>query len=200
MAYFGVCFINDMHTRMLLNAAIMICDPDEKLPAHITVSGPHESEPKYLPDLPSVEGQKVSVLGLGRFRSDRQATVFLHCGFPSIREVWRKKHFGFNPHITLYDGGDFIFSDKLFNKLIKERLFFNFTSSDVRIRQSIKGQKRLELALEMDFNYIKKTTGIDVSLSKIKKLNEIQRISYTTKLLRNLAERARESIFANEQH
>lgn len=190
MPYFGVCFISDKDVRSLLNLAVMICDPDEKMPTHITVSGPFNNKTHNIDHLENVEGQPVSIIGAGQFRSADQATVYLKCGFPSIKDVWEKKHYGFNPHITLYDGKNFSFSDKLYERLKKIRLFFHFGTTNVKLLKTIKGQKSFDLSYDIDYQYAQKITNLKLTLEKVRYLSEDERINYVLKLLNVLVKKS----------
>ncbi len=154
MRYFGFVGVQDAKYRTLLNAAILLADPSEKTPVHVTVSGPFSARPRHKAGQNHVAGEKISVIGVDRFVGAKQSTVFLECGFPSARGIWNKKDYGFKPHLTIFDGKDIEFADRLYGRLQKKRLFFNFRAGPLYFYKSVSGQKGFEAALSLDFRLL----------------------------------------------
>jgi hypothetical protein len=149
--YFRVISFKASSILSCLNAIIYFANPEQKRPAHITIAGP--SEDKFKPiKLDSKLPLKVSVFGIGRFFNERQNTVFLKCYAEWMRKFWRKRDFGYNPHITLYDGYSRDLAQRLFTALSGHRMFFTLTVENFEIVESVKGQKSLTLGLELEPN------------------------------------------------
>lgn len=113
--FFAFLYVEDEETGNLLNTAIAVLNPRAKWPAHVTVSGPFSSR-RQLPRKLSYY-RTMDVCGVGQFRSDEQNTVYLRVGTFDLRHISRKPDFGYNPHLTLYDGDDHVLGDRLFYRL-----------------------------------------------------------------------------------
>lgn len=83
-----------------------------KSPIHITVRGPYKHAPQRakLEDIwHLLEGEGLLLSGIGRFEFPERDVVYLRSHSRAIRRIWWKRDFpiiryGFNPHITLYEG------------------------------------------------------------------------------------------------
>ncbi len=113
MRTFNVLYVSDNVIRTCLNTILIVCDPSEKTPVHITVGGPNRPRPRPKRYGDSIRRLPVSVLGVGNFFGPNQNTVFLRCGSEYMKKIWDKPDFEFNPHITLYDGDSRDFALKL---------------------------------------------------------------------------------------
>jgi hypothetical protein len=88
---------------------------------HVTIRGPY-SRPlsgvqivRYGKILAS---NPVVLEGIGKFQSGDRTTVFMKVQHPKLLQVWWKpdypvKDFGFNPHVTLYEGADNVRAQRL---------------------------------------------------------------------------------------
>lgn len=83
-------------------------------PPHLTIQGPLHDRPSAS-HLKSIEaalgGEPMLIANPGMFRTKKGAAIFLRVNSPGLRHVWNKpdfpiEKFGFNPHLTLYDGSD----------------------------------------------------------------------------------------------
>jgi hypothetical protein len=146
--------VGDVRYEELLNLAIIIADPSEKNPAHITVSGPFERRPALNRQQSGVSGETVSILGVSSFIGESQNTVYLECGFPSARAIWNKKSYGFKPHLTIYDGTNSAFAKTLLKTLKNPPRFFHFPLGDFFYYSSVFGQKDLEMAMHINFSLL----------------------------------------------
>lgn len=180
--YFGITSIADQDIKNCLNAILFIANPDVKLPAHITVSGPFFSRPKKQRSDELVEGEVVSIIGVGRFLSESQCTIFLKCGFPSLRQVWNKKDFQINPHLTLYDGDDREFSSRLYDLAMKSKLFFSYRSTKLSYIRSLRGHKSMILTLCLDYDFISRSIGHPLSEHDIRIADDALRLTWIAKL------------------
>lgn len=154
-------------------------NPKEKLRAHVTLAGPYPST-RSLPRETSYV-RKISLLGVGQFRSDWQNTVFIHVGASDLQTFWDKPDFPYNPHLTLYDGTDGIFATRLYEKLYETRLYLKFHVSRVFIVESIKGQGSMELLQSLDFGIAPELRGL--SIDDIRALTVDERLILGTELL-----------------
>ena len=140
--------ITDNALSSCLDAVRLLSNPTEKHTAHITVSGPHKrrKNTEELEKLNSViRGKSLTVSGVGQFFSETQNTVFLKCTSPSLRLIWNKSDYEFNPHITIYDGGDRLYAEALLEFLEDHRLSFSFCAEQLFVIRSAKGQKSMGL-------------------------------------------------------
>lgn len=184
MNWFGIIRPIEVELCSILDAVVFLANPSEKLPAHITVRGPCDSQSKALgTNSSSCYGSLVHVLGAGHFFSSGQATVFLKVDSDFLKSYWYKPDFPYNPHITLYDGNDFDFACKLYNIVNEKRLFFAFQSSGLIAASSVKGQSTLDLSFDLDSNFLKSHLGQHVDNSYIRKLNDGKRLYYIQRIL-----------------
>jgi hypothetical protein len=126
---------------------IYFANPSQKRSAHVTIAGPILTKPDKieLPKWPLY----LSVLGPGTFFNERQNTVFLKCDSEWLRNYWAKKEYGYNPHITIYDGSSRPFAERLMLTLKSHRLFFELVADEIDVIGSHKGQHSLSLNLEL---------------------------------------------------
>jgi 2'-5' RNA ligase len=81
---------------------------------HITIRGPYsaevpESQLKRIQE--ALNADPIVFDGVGMFSAGTRYVVYVKVQHPKLRQVWWKPDFpvevyGFNPHITLYEGGD----------------------------------------------------------------------------------------------
>jgi hypothetical protein len=85
-----------------------------KTAPHVTIRGPY-NRPIPQPQLRRYEHlllrDPVVLEGIGTFQVGERTTVYLKVQHPKLRQVWWKPDypigkFGFNPHVTLYEGHD----------------------------------------------------------------------------------------------
>lgn len=158
MRYFVFLRILEKEISDLLDIAIYTLNPHEKWGAHITLAGPYQSK-KNLPRDRDFE-QKVSIIGASQFRDEIQNTVFLRVGSNSLRSVWDKPDYPFNPHLTIYDGIDHTLGDRLFSSLVHIRPFLFFHTSRLEVVRSPYGEPILPIFPSIEF---KKSYGLSVS-------------------------------------
>jgi len=175
--YFWAVFVEDEGIRNALDAIRYISNPDAKYSAHITVKGPTNTYSE--PDVAEYEAEQfqISVVGVGRFFNKNQNTVYLHCGFPAMRRFWDKKDFpGGIPHITIYDGVSREFAEEIYRLLRKDRFLFNCRGSFVRTLSSESKQSNFDLMLNVNLSYVKDCTGVELTLSRIRDLEQGERV------------------------
>jgi hypothetical protein len=136
--YFSFLIMKDAYASKCINAAIFLANPNQKWPAHITVGGPFGRKPNT-----KEYSEKISVLGVGNFFSDNQNTVFLKIGAENLRHIWEKTDYGFNPHLTIYDGDDHHFARDLYHRLNNRKIYFYFETVTYSVVESRAGQGNL---------------------------------------------------------
>jgi hypothetical protein len=178
--YFIFIYPENGRVKDFLNLAIFLLNPEEKWQAHITVAGPYSSTRNLPRNLEFV--QKISLLGVGQFRSERQNTVFIEAGSKDLRSFWDKPDYPYKPHLTLYDGEDFELADALYLVLRDIRMFLKFFIKQVHVVKSVKGQGSLDLAQNANPNIL--TSIRDFTIEDLKGLPSQTRLFYAIEALK----------------
>lgn len=171
---------------MLLDAMRFVANPKEKTPAHITVRGPYSQRINVKGLQRKIQGTRALADGVEAFFGEDQNTVFIRCHSDEIRAVWKKRDFGFNPHITIYNGPSREFAGMLLRQLGDLAIRFDFVVGELLAMESTKGQ--FETFLKQSFNekIISELAGDKISVSKIELLPAEDRISLVKKIARML--------------
>jgi len=133
-----VVYFKDKTIKTLVDGIRLFADPYQKHEAHLTVRGPYVNiQRRLLEDWnKSLEVSKMRIKGAGTFFSASQNTVFLKCDAYDLKKnnVWFKKDFKdeFNPHITLYNGGDREFALSLLEILNSYDFDFSIESNELK--------------------------------------------------------------------
>jgi hypothetical protein len=184
--HFAFLYPDDHGLQELLDLAIFVLNPAEKLSAHITVAGPF-SDPKSLsPDTDFFN--KICVFGVDRFRSSHQNTILLKVDADDLKQIWDKPDFPFNPHLTIYDGDDWELADRLYEALFQLRLFFCFYVSRVTHVSLVKGQGSWNLLSSVNLSLVPELKGR--SAADIKELGCEERILLAVEALKRAKYRA----------
>ena len=117
-------------------------------PLHVTVRGPYKNIPdeKFLEQLWStIEGEGILLSGIRSFEFNDKKYVYIQSLSKVIRKIWKKMDYpiykyGFNPHITLYEG-PIQKANKIESFLKEERL--EFYCHDLSLRLYVIGQPDL---------------------------------------------------------
>jgi hypothetical protein len=102
-----------------------------------------------------LHGNEIEVSGVGVFVAPSQYTVFLACDGSRLRNVWQKTDYGYNPHLTLYDGRDSAFANALKAIVTRHELPWRFRADELRLLVpssewfQAKSQQRMELLLRL---------------------------------------------------
>jgi hypothetical protein len=108
---------------------------------HITIRGPYIS----IPDPIEIDGyweiikeEGVLISGVSNFNNNGKHIVYLKVQSKAIRGLWWKpdypiSKYGFNPHITLYEGSDKSIATTITSFIKKERLLFLCRNLSLRI-------------------------------------------------------------------
>jgi 2'-5' RNA ligase len=111
---------------------------------HITIRGPYSTAiPEYqiARYQNTLRRDPIIFEGVGEFRDGDRRVVYLKVQHPKLRQIWWKpdfpvKEFGFNPHITIFEGTDSPRADAIFEFLKKERLQLLTSDFEVTSRVS----------------------------------------------------------------
>lgn len=154
---FYVLYI-DNEIGKCIDAIRFIASPKEKHASHITVRGPYKRRISVKKINSKLKGNTIRILGVGSFFSTvkKQNTVYFTCDGTKLRDVWEKKGFGYEPHITIYDGDDFDFAEELY-RLMKQFYFdLTFFSDQLAILSTFPGQTSFESKLFLKEPFISK--------------------------------------------
>lgn len=131
--HFVLLEIVDPEISGLINGIRETLMPDGfRTSVHLTIRGPYEPSEKIEDD----ELKKWSKLlsagpivldGIGAFHNSDRHILFIKVSHENLRKIWWKPDFpiekyGFNPHITLYEGDNWILVDKVSEFLKNEKL------------------------------------------------------------------------------
>jgi hypothetical protein len=178
--FFAFLYVEDEAIAPLLNTAIVVLNPRAKWPAHVTVAGPFTSR-KQLPRKLAYY-RSMSVFGVGQFRSETQNTVFLRVGTFDLRRVTKKPDYGFNPHITLYDGQDHELGDELYRQLRSSVPFMRLHVSRLHLVESGSPQRDMHFWFDrLDAEFVK---DFGLTWSAIEGLTAEDRILIATSAIR----------------
>ena len=131
MKFFHVIYVEVGLRADLLDALRLVCNPDTRQAAHLTVRGPFV-QPGVATGLRTrVLGVPVVVGGLATFFESNRNTVFLEARADGLRDVWHKPDFPFRPHVTIYDGEDVDFAARLFRLLAPIPMCFAFVAREL---------------------------------------------------------------------
>lgn len=185
MRWFTVLKAKDQAIQEYLDALVFLCNPGEKNPAHITLRGPYQDRPQPVV-ADDLYGSEVTVQGVGNFFSETQNTVFLRCDSPLIRKYWYKRDYGYNPHITLYDGTSRDFAERLRLELNFHRLYFTFRAGVLEAVPSWPGQKDFALVFGLNAQRVAEASGLPLEIQEAAKLPEWQRLTYISRICSKL--------------
>lgn len=177
MRIFYAVFVEDAVLEQILNGIRLLCNPQEKHSAHLTVRGPYRQHYQLGAQSQAIRGSQITVNGAGCFWSERQHTVFLRCDSPELHRVWHKPDYpDYNPHITIYDGDSRIFAQKVFDRLSRCNPCFRFPASELQPLVSTKGQNTLDLAASLDVALLEGITDEPFPIGDLPTIDDDQRL------------------------
>ncbi|HJP62585.1 MAG TPA: hypothetical protein VJ844_04045 [Mucilaginibacter sp.] len=156
--------IEDKKISSILNFIKYLCAPNSKTEVHLSIRGPYKSklENNKVDELNRIiKDSLIKVNEIGNFFMYGQNTVYLKCLGSTIVKVWKKTHYGYNPHLTLYDGADSNFAHALFEMLNILRINFTFKSSGLILYDTDKLYASTLLKLGINNEIMQETLGID---------------------------------------
>jgi len=188
---FYALFIPEGPIKDCIDAIRYISSPTEKKSAHITVRGPYKEQIKKsrLEKLNfALRGNLVHISNPGNFFNNKdQNTVFFNCQGTQLESVWKKKDYGYHPHITLYDGSDKSFAQELYNVLGNYQFDLSFEAEKLVMITRSKGQTSMELSFSLN-NELFRPWGKDFlnTTHLIDNMSTDEKISLISKITKNL--------------
>ena len=127
-------------------------------------------------------------LGAGNFFHSGQNTVYLQCESPKLKDVWDKPDYGFNPHITLYDGSSYEFSRKLW-EIVAGRIYeTSFIAGPLTpLISSRRGQSGMALQTDLDLKLLRDVADLNTDEADLATLGHDERLKAIDKLCDFLA-------------
>lgn len=188
--YFCVLYIPGDELAGCIDAVRFLANPAVKHRAHITVRGPYERPTPVDKLNQMLAGNVVTVTGIGRFVGDRQQTVFLDCEGNRLRSVWWKRDFGYQPHITLYDGADAALAEAIAAAAARFRYQISFVGDRLQWLESKPGRPAVGMSAYYDgwiSDLVRSVTGEWVRADDLSALSQVRRLQLITALLEHLA-------------
>ena len=192
---FYVVIFDNPRLQKALDTMKCIANPDAKSTAHITIRGPYLQRVRVKRIEEIVRSIEIFADGAGAFFDGDQNTVFIRCWSEHLHKVWKKRDFGFNPHITIYDGRSRVLAAKLLDRI--QRLSLGFGLGTVRLRtlQSCKGQQTMwRLRHAFDEEFVFRTVGEQFSVSDIEAMTHSRRAQLIEALAKKLPDLAASGI------
>lgn len=184
---FYVVYFEDTGLQKGLDAIRFICNPTEKTRAHITIRGPYSRRVNLKHIVDSIRGTRVYTSGLGTFLDHKQNTVFIKCDSTRLRRVWKKSDYGYNPHITLYNGESREFACQLAERLTALQFTFPFIADGISELVSHKGQGTVDLRAAFDEAFTSQLLGRDIRTNDVESLSDAERLCYAESVAKQLA-------------
>lgn len=188
MRVFYVVYVGDEAIASHLDAIRLVCNPDEKTSAHVTVRGPYRQRFNMPVLTKEVASEPVCVSGVGNFFEHGQNTVFLKCESEALRRAWFKRDYPYNPHATLYDGASAVFARSLYERLRVLRLSFCFKPTPLKALVSRRGQRDAEVWMRLNYDLISQAAGYVVDAEIIRRMAEGERLKVAVRLAKHLVE------------
>ena len=183
---FYVVYFDDHRLQVALDAMRFIANPFEKTRAHITVRGPYTKSINAVGLTKKIAGTEAEADGMDSFFREDQNTVFIRCRSERIREVWQKVDFGFNPHVTVYDGPSREFAMMLLGRLSRLPVKFHFVVGQVTRLVTYKGQYTMSLREAFDEELTKRLVGEPLGISEIERMPSARRVALIELIAREL--------------
>ncbi len=195
---FYVLYPKDKVTKNILDAIKVLSDDSQRTGAHITVRGPYSKklrQSKVDTCSQDITDTSLHFSKVGNFFDYGQNTVFFKCDDnENLRKIWNKKGYeDFEPHVTLYDGTDKKFAERLFYKLQQNFQPFEFKVDKLSYLESkskssdTMGFYRHRLKQDfVNFKPLKDILNTDIDKEKISKIKEHNKLKYIGKLCQNI--------------
>jgi 2'-5' RNA ligase len=203
--YFFVIYFYDEILRATLNALRLIADSRQRNLSHITVKGPYTTNQKkrLLMDSDEVKGTDLKVIGTGNFFEGTQNTVFLKCeDNEDLYNIWKSKEEKsfkeFHPHITIYDGNDRVYAQRIYDSLKSYRINFSFKVDKLEIYSSKDKDILFNLKNQVDYNFLTTISNVIITENNVDMLSQDERIRIISILGSFLQYRSRKNILASK--
>lgn len=187
-ASFYVVYPSNKNLRNLLNALKLLANENQRTEAHITVRGPYEKKlsKKTIKRFSNIVGEEVlSISKVDNFFDFNQNTVFFDCEQnENLKAVWKKDSYNdFRPHITIYDGEDRDFAEKLYNILSSDFKPFKYRISEISWLEP-KSKELLEIVnlkavpdYDDVFKEVFNISKTEINFSSLSEMKRLQKIS-----------------------
>ena len=181
---FHVIFVPDGLVASSIDAIRVLANPAEKHRAHITVRGPYRRRGSRSGKVSRfIEGSEVNIYESGNFFDCGQNTVYLRCVAPELETVWYKPDYGFNPHITLYDGSSHEFARELWEVVSMHTYNFSFIAGPLTpLVSSRRHRGIMTLKADLDLRLLREVTGEDLNEATVESLGKDRRLRAIDKL------------------
>jgi hypothetical protein len=189
MRVFYVLYICDPELSDCVDAIRLLANPAEKSAAHLTVRGPYQRKLPMGRLNEKISGKTIFVDKVGNFFQEHQNTVFFSCFSPDLPLVWKKSDFGFNPHITVYDGKSESFAKRLYSVLRRHRYSFRFTAGRLEPFVSVRKQDGFRLQLTFNSHLVSEILGQRVTAGDIPNLNVMHRLEFIGAICSHISKR-----------
>lgn len=180
--WFHILYFDDVGVQETLDAIVLLANPREKRRAHITLRGPYKSQDEAENVRVDIRGADISICGVGNFFEYGQNTIFLNSDSEHIRANWWKPKYGYNPHITLYDGDSREFAEDLYSRIKISRPFMKFSAGYSEIIRSVSGQKDFSLWFDVNLNTVRSVSNDDFNIESIANMPAWQRLMLIDRL------------------
>jgi hypothetical protein len=142
-----VLFLPDRIWQTSLDLMRVLCNPQVRSRAHVTVRGPYSSRPGSTRDWRKERDIKISIVDIGNFFGPDQNTVFLRCDSEEIHRIWWKRDYKSGiPHITIYDGSSREFAEDIQRVLQEFRWSVDFVCDS--LQEYITSTRQLQFDLD----------------------------------------------------
>lgn len=186
MRVFYVIHIAEPFIQAALNVVRYLSNPAVKHAAHITVRGPYDELQDVVELSSFIADKRIRIDGVSTFYGPSQNTVYLACDAPELAYVWWKPDYGFNPHLTLYDGDDVIFARQLEALMVRLQVRFSFRATELQTIISsgspIASTERQRLRRE-DLAFVGGRCCLPLDNLDLQNLEVYQRLDYVAKIM-----------------
>jgi hypothetical protein len=191
--FFYVVHLPEGEFQTCVDAIRLVARPQLRYPAHVTVRGiydrPMASE--TVAELSEkVRGKLVRVGDIGTFPPP-QATAFFHCSCPEFLAVWDKPDFGYNPHVTIYDGDSREFAEAVAEVLERYPIRFAFRATGLDLLVTERGSTHYQARDRYCPRALADIVGDAPELGQIDALNPAQRLEWIERIASHLAKQQR---------
>jgi hypothetical protein len=187
---FYVIYVSDERLRSALDTIRLLVWPAVSHPAHITVRGPYTQRRNVAALSSSIEGEPVTLQNVGYFFEKGQHTVYFEAAATLLPTVWHKESFGFNPHLTLYDGPSRPRAIGLYQLLTRFPIVLSFVAQGLEPLISNGGQGNLSVVNGIDFDFISNIAHMRLDPSTLFALPDRHKDAVIERLCRHLCDQS----------
>src|SRR5207249_1340689 len=154
MRVFYVIYVSDDRLRSAIDTIRLLAAPSVSHPAHLTVRGPYSQRRNMDAMSAAITGETVILHSAAYFFHKGQHTVFFEAAANNLEAIWHKPEFGFNPHVTIYDGRSRSRAIQLYQLLTRFPIVLTFTSRGLEPLIANGGQANLRVLEGIDFDFV----------------------------------------------